>query len=73
VRLLPGWKVKAQTYTVGILGSHDQDRWYKQLLLLKVTVAQAERLMQGMVAQALTEVTELYSVLYAALQRLQHV
>jgi hypothetical protein len=71
-RLLTGWEVEIQTYTVNILGSHDQDRWYAQLLQLEVTVAQAERLMQGMVAQALTELTDVYSVQYAALQRLQH-
>ncbi len=50
VRLFPGWKVETQTYTVGILGSHDPDRWYAQLRRLEVTVAQAKRLMQGMVA-----------------------
>ncbi len=75
-RLLPGWEVEIQTYTVGIRGSHDPDRWYSQLRLLEGTEAQAERLMQDMVAQALTELTDLYSVRYAqpeaALQRLQH-
>ncbi len=57
-RLLPGWKVGMQMYTVGIRGSHDPDRWYAQLRRLEVTVAQAGRLMQGMVAQALNELTE---------------
>jgi hypothetical protein len=73
VRLLPGWKVEIQTYMVCIRASHDpDDRWYTQLLRLEVTVAQAERLMQGMIVQALTELTDLYSVQYAALQRLLH-
>jgi hypothetical protein len=58
--------VEIQTYTVGIRGSHDPDVWYAQLLLLEVTVAQAERLMQGMIAEALTKLTDLYSVRYAA-------
>ena len=71
-RLLPGWEVEIQTYTVGIRGSHDPDKWYAQLRRLEVTVARAERLMKDMVAQALTELTDLYSVRYAALQRLQH-
>ena len=31
VRLLPGWEVEIQTYTVGIRGSHDPDRWYAQM------------------------------------------
>jgi hypothetical protein len=44
--------VETQTYTVGIRGSHDPDRWYAQLLQLEVTVAQAERMMQGMIVQA---------------------
>ncbi len=37
-RLLPGWEVEVQTYTVGIRGSHDPDRWYAQRPL-EVTVA----------------------------------
>ena len=39
---------------------------------LEVTAAQAERLMQDMVEQALTELTDIYSVRYAALQHAQH-
>ncbi len=68
---LPGWEVAIQTYTVGIRGSHDPDKWYAQVQRLEVTAARAERLMKDMVAQALTELTDLYSVRYAALQRLQ--
>jgi hypothetical protein len=71
-RLLPGWEVVIQTYTVGIRGSHDPDRWYAQLRQLEVTAARAERLMQDMVEQALTELTDIYSVRYAALQHAQH-
>ena len=72
VRLLPGWEVEIQTYTVGIRGSHDPDRWYAQMRQLEVTAAQAERLMQDMVEQALTELTDIYSVRYAALQHANH-
>ncbi len=72
VRLFLGWEVEIQTYTVGIRGLHDPDRWYAQLRRLEVTAARVERLMQDMVALALTELTDLYSVRYAALQRLQH-
>ena len=64
--------MEVQTYTVGIRGSHDPDRWYAQLLRLEVTVARAELLMQDMVEQALTELTDIYSVRYAALQHAQH-
>ncbi len=64
--------MEVQTYTVGIPGSHDPNRWYAQLRRLEVTVARAELLMQDMVEQALTKLTDLYSVRYAALQRLQH-
>ena len=64
--------MEIQTYTVGIRGSHDPDKWYAQLRRLEVTVARAERLMLGMVEQALTELTDIYSVRYAALQHAQH-
>jgi hypothetical protein len=67
VRLLPGWEVEIQTYTVGIRGSHNQDRWYAQLRRLEVTAARGERLMQGMVSQALTKLADLYREQYAAL------
>ncbi len=49
--------MEIKTYTVGIRGSHDPNRWYAQLRRLEVTVARAERLMQDMVEQALTELT----------------
>ncbi len=61
-----------QTYTVGIRGLHDPDRWYAQLRRLEVTVARAERLMQDTVEQILTELTDIYSLLYAALQHAKH-
>ncbi len=60
-----------QTYTVGIRGSHDPDRWYTQLLRFEVTVARAELLIQDMVEQTLTELTDIYSEWYAALQHAQ--
>ena len=72
VRLLPGWEVEIQTYTVGIRGSHDPDRWYAQMRQLEVTAAQSERLMQDMVEQALTELTAIYNVRYAALRHANH-
>ncbi len=64
--LLEGEEVPADTDTAVLVKSTR----YKSLL--EVTVAQAERLMKDMVAQALTELIDLYSVRYAALQRLQH-
>jgi hypothetical protein len=70
-RLLPAWVVDIQTYTVGIRGSHDPDRWHANLGRLGMTAARAECLMRNMVSQALTELTDLYSVRYAALQRQQ--
>jgi hypothetical protein len=70
-RLLPAWEVDIQTYTLGIRGSHDPDRWHANLGRLGMSVARADRLMQDMVSQALTELTDLYSVRYAALQRQQ--
>ncbi len=69
-RLLPGCEVEIQTYTVGIRGLHDPD--YGGSKNSDETVALAERLMQDMVEQARTELTDIYSVLYAALQHVQH-
>ena len=74
-RLLPGRKVEVQTYTtVGIRGSHDPVRWYAQLRLgrFEISAARAERLMQKMVTQALTELANIYSIRYEALQQAQH-
>ena len=71
-RLLPAWTVDIQTYTVGIRGSHNPDRWHANLGRLGMTAARAELLMRDMVSQALTELTDMYSVRYAALQRQQH-
>ncbi len=74
MRLLPAWEVDIQTYTVGIWGSHDQDRWHANLERLGTTAARADRLMQDIISQALTELTDRYtgSVRYAALERQQH-
>ena len=72
MRLLQGWEVEIQTYTVGIRGSHDPDRWYAQMRQLEVTAAQSERLIQDMVEQALTELTAIYNVRYAALRHANH-
>jgi len=70
--LLPGWRVDIQTYTVGIRGSHDPNRWQANLQRLGMTASRAERLVREMVSQALTELTDLYSVRYAALRRLEN-
>jgi hypothetical protein len=53
-----------------ILGAHDQDRWYAQLLLFEISGSLEESMMLDMVTQALTELIDLYT--YAALQSLQH-
>ena len=71
-RHLPGWEVEIHTYTVGIRGSHDLVRWHAQLRRFEISAARAERLIQEMVTQALTELTDIYSVRYAALQHAQH-
>ena len=39
---------------------------------LEMTAAQSERLMQDMVEQALTELTAIYNVRYAALRHANH-
>jgi hypothetical protein len=72
-RLLAAWEVDIQTHTVGIRGSHDPDRWHANLGRLGMTAALADHLMQDMVSQALTELTDLCSVRYAAVERQEHV
>ena len=71
-RLLPAWKVDIQTYTVGIRGSHNPDKWLGNLYRLGLPAARAHCLVREMVRQTLTELTDLYSVRYEALQRQQH-
>jgi hypothetical protein len=68
-RLLPGWEVEIQTYTIGIRGSLDSDRWKANLNRLGVTGNRANRLLHDLVSQALVELTDLYKVRYAALQQ----
>jgi len=68
-RLLPGWEVEIQTFTMGIRGSHDSDRWKANLNRLGVTGNRADRLLHDLVSQTLVELTDLYKVRYAALQQ----
>ena len=68
-RLLPEWEVGIQTYTIGIRGSHDSDRWMANLNRLGVTGNRADRLLHDLVSQTLVELTDLYKVRYAALQQ----
>ena len=68
-RLLQGWEVEIQTYTMGIRGSHDSDRWKANLNRLGVTGTRAVRLLHDLVSQTLVELTDLYKVRYAALQQ----
>ena len=68
-RLLPGWEVEIQTYTMGIRGSLDSDRWKTNLNRLGVTGNRAYRLLHDLVSQTLVELTDLYKVRYAALQQ----
>jgi len=66
---LAGWTVGILTFTIGIRGSYDPDRWYANLTCFGLTATQTDCLMREVVAQTLTELTELYSVRYAALQQ----
>ncbi len=72
--LLPAWEVGIQTYTMGIRGSHDPDRWRANLTQLGLQATRMEALVRNLTlqVQALTELTNLYSTQYAALHRLQH-
>jgi hypothetical protein len=66
---LPGREVGIQTFTVGIRGSYDPDRLYDNLTHFRLTAVQTASFMRELVSQTLTELTELYSVRYAALQQ----
>ncbi len=75
VMLLPAWEVGLvgiQTYTMGIRGSHDPDRWRANLTQLGLQATRMEALVRNLTLQALTGLTNLYSTRYAALHRLQH-
>ena len=60
-----------QTFTVGVRGSYDTDRWYANLIRFGLKAVQTDSLMRELVLQTLAELTELYSVRYAALQQLR--
>jgi hypothetical protein len=60
--LLPAWEVEIQIYTIGIHGSHDQDRWNLNLTRLGLPASPTEALIRDLTLQALTELTDLYSV-----------
>ena len=65
--LLPGWEVKILTFSLGIRGSYIPDRWTANLNKLGMLGARVEKLMKGMVSQALKELTAIYSTRYAAI------
>jgi hypothetical protein len=52
-----------------VSGSYDPDQWYANLTRFGLTADRTDSLMLGLVSQTLTELTELYRVLYAVLQQ----
>ena len=68
---LPGWRVEIQAYSMGIRGSHDLERWKEQLSEFGISERKLGNLIRDMVALTLGEMTEIYSVRYAALQNVQ--
>jgi hypothetical protein len=69
---LPGWEVAILTFTIGIRGSYDPNRWNANLSRFGLTAAHTERLMRAVVSQTLTELNDLYNARYAALQNAQN-
>ena len=65
--LLLGWEVKILTFSLGIRGSYIPDRWTANLNELGMSGKRVEKLMEGMVSQALKELTAIYSTRYAAI------
>ncbi len=70
--LLPRWEVVILTFTIGVRGSYDPNRWNTNLSRFGLTAVQTERLMRALVSQTLAELTDLYSGRYAALQNAQN-
>ena len=66
--LLLGWEVRILTFSLGIRGSYIPDRWTANLSELGMSGPRVEKLMEGMVSQALKELTAIYSTRYAAIQ-----
>ena len=66
-RLLHDWEVDVLPFTIGIRGSLDEEVWKARLGRLGLTNISAEKLMLALVKQALTELTEIYSIRQAAL------
>ncbi len=66
--LLPKLKVSILTFSLGIRGSYIPDRWTAQQNRLGLMGSQVEKLMEGMVSQALQEMTAMYSTRYAAIE-----
>ena len=56
---------------MGIRGPHDLERWKEQLSEFGISERKLGNLIQDMVALTLGEMTEIYSVRYAALQNVQ--
>ena len=65
--LLHDWEVDVLPFTIGIRGSLDEEVWKARLGRLGLTSTPAEKLMLALVKQALTELTEIYSIRQAAL------
>ena len=61
------WEVDVLPFTIGIRGSLDEEVWKGRLGRLGLTNISAEKLMLALVKQALTELTEIYSIRQAAL------
>ncbi len=52
VTLLPAWEVGIQTYTMGIRGSHDPDRWHTNLTQLGLPATRMEALVRNLPVDA---------------------
>ena len=67
-RCLPGWEVTIQSFSMGIRGSFLPDQWRTNLSKFGLTSSSIDHIAREMVSQALTELTNLYNVRFAALQ-----
>jgi hypothetical protein len=64
-----GWSVEIVNFTLGIRGSFAETQWTAALASLGVSATGVTHLMEALVAQCLTELTELYSTRAAALRQ----
>ena len=72
LRLLPGWKVEIQTYTMGISRTFSSTIWQANPTAFWLKGKKVDSIVCKQAAHTLTELTALYNTCHAALQQSSH-